>query len=138
MAPVREAPNQRLWDTPYGALNTGQRAAPDSLSPVPPGERVSEPDRLRRGRVRISGPQLRRPPARAEETAALGTGTSDVPGTPPRRLAELPRYGADGKASLLRRHSDARRPATLPATTVRLTSRAVDDVLVRYARRRAR
>ncbi len=133
MASVREAPNQRLWDTPYGALNTGQRAAPDSLPAVPPGERVSEPDRLR-----ISGPQLRRSPARAEETAALGTGTSDVPGTPPRRLAELPRYGADGKASLLRRHSDARRPATLPATTVRLTSRAVDDVLVRYARRRAR
>ncbi|MDX3772412.1 hypothetical protein OG963_04530 [Streptomyces sp. NBC_01707] len=35
----------------------------------------------------------------------------------------------DSKASLLRRHSDARRLATLLATTVYLTSRAVDDAL---------
>lgn len=35
----------------------------------------------------------------------------------------------DGKASLLRRHGDSRRLATLLATVVHLTSRAVDDAL---------
>ncbi len=125
---VREAANQRLWDTLYGTLGVGQRAVLDSLLTVPPGERVSELDRLRRG-VRVSGPQMKRALERAEEIAALGMGAVDVSGIPPRRLAELSRYGVDGKASLLRRHSDARRLATLLATTVYLTSRAVDDAL---------
>lgn len=126
---VREAANQRLWDTLYGMLGVGQRAVLDSLLTVPPGERVSELDRLRRGPVRVSGPQMKRAVERAEEIAALGMGALDVSGIPPRRLAELSRYGVDGKASLLRRHSDARRLATLLATTVYLTSRAVDDAL---------
>ncbi|MFE2195523.1 Tn3 family transposase [Streptomyces olivaceus] len=126
---VREAANQRLWDTLYGMLGVGQRAVLDSLLTVPSGERVSELDRLRRGPVRVSGPQMKRALERAAEIAALGMGAVDVSGIPPRRLAELSRYGVDGKASLLRRHSDARRLATLLATTVYLTSRAVDDAL---------
>ncbi|MFJ7784553.1 DDE transposase [Streptomyces albidoflavus] len=129
VASVREAANQRLWDTLHGMLGVGQRAVLDSLLTVPPGERVSELDRLRRGPVRVSGPQMKRALERAEEIAALGMGALDVSGIPPRRLAELSRYGVDGKASLLRRHSDARRLATLLATTVYLTSRAVDDAL---------
>lgn len=48
---------------------------------------------------------------------------------PPQRLAVLSRYGIDGKASLLKRHGDSRRLATLLATAVYLTSRAVDDAL---------
>ncbi|WP_331723218.1 Tn3 family transposase (plasmid) [Streptomyces sp. NBC_00111] len=129
VASVREAANQRLWDTLYGMLSVRQRAVLDSLLTVPPGERVSELDRLRRGPVRVSGPQMKRALERAEEIAAFGMGVVDVSGIPPRRLAELSRYGADGKASLLRWHSDARRLATLLATTVYLTSRAVDDAL---------
>nr|WSX76815.1 Tn3 family transposase [Streptomyces sp. NBC_00899] len=129
VASVREAANQRLWDSLYGMLSTGQRAVLDSLLTVPPGERVSELDRLRRGPVRVSGPQMKRALERAEEIAAFGMDAVDVSRIPPRRLAELSRYGVDGKASLLRRHSDARRLATLLATTVYLTSRAVDDAL---------
>lgn len=98
---VREAANQRLWDTLYGMLGVGQQAVLDSLLTVPPGERVSELDRLRRGPVRVSGPQMKRALERAEEIAALGMGAVDVSGIPPRRLAELSRYGVDGKASLL-------------------------------------
>lgn len=129
VASVRETANQRLWDTLSGMLGVGQRAVLDSLLTVPPGERVSELDRLRRGPVRISGPQLKSALERAQEIAGLGMGAVDVSGVPPRRPAELSRYGVDGKASLLRRHSDARRLATLLATTVHLTSRAVDDAL---------
>ncbi|MEU1941797.1 Tn3 family transposase [Streptomyces sp. NPDC020125] len=129
VASVREAANQRLWDSLYGLLSTGQRAVLDSLLTVPPGARVSELDRLRRGPVRISGPQMKWALERAAEIDAFGMGELDVSGIPPRRLAELSRYGVDGKASLLRRHGDSRRLATLLATAVHLTSRAVDDAL---------
>ncbi|MCX4404351.1 hypothetical protein OG840_22300 [Streptomyces sp. NBC_01764] len=90
---------------------------------------MSELDRLRRGPVRISGPQMKWALERAAEIDAFGMGELDVSGIPPRRLAELSRYGVDGKASLLRRHGDSRRLATLLATAVYLTSRAVDDAL---------
>ncbi|MBG6089617.1 TnpA family transposase [Actinomadura viridis] len=129
VASVREAANQRLWDTLCGVLSVGQRAVLDSLLQVAPGARVSELDRLRRGPVRVSGPAMTRALERAAEIAALGVGELDVSGVPPRRLAELSRYGVDGKASLLRRHSDTRRLATLLATAVHLTTRAVDDAL---------
>ncbi|MFF1921347.1 Tn3 family transposase [Streptomyces sp. NPDC058221] len=129
VASVREAANQRLWDSLYRLLSTGQRAVLDSLLTVPPGARVSELDRLRRGPVRISGPQMKWALERAAEIDAFGMGELDVSGIPPRRLAELSRYGVDGKASLLRRHGDSRRLATLLATAVYLTSRAVDDAL---------
>lgn len=36
---VREAANQRLWDSLYGLLSTGQRVVLDSLPTVPPGAR---------------------------------------------------------------------------------------------------
>ncbi|KFG76954.1 hypothetical protein FM21_13005 [Streptomyces mutabilis] len=129
VASVREAANQRLRDTLCGLLSIGQRAVLDSLLTVLPGARVSELDRLRRGPVRISGPQMKWALERAEEIADFGMGSLDVSGIPPRRLAELSRYGVDGKASLLRRHGDSRRLATLLATAVYLTSRAVDDAL---------
>ncbi|MEV6332663.1 Tn3 family transposase [Streptomyces sp. NPDC051909] len=129
VASVREAANQRLWDTLHGMLTPGQRAVLDDLLTVSAGQRVSELDRLRRGPVRVSGPQMKAALERAEEIAALGMGEVDVAGIPPRRLAELSRYGVDGKASLLRRHGDARRLATLLATAVHLTTRAVDDAL---------
>jgi hypothetical protein len=41
---VREAANQRLWDSFYRLLSSGQRAVLDSLLTVPPGARVSELD----------------------------------------------------------------------------------------------
>ncbi|WTX00847.1 Tn3 family transposase (plasmid) [Streptomycetaceae bacterium NBC_01309] len=129
VASVREAANKRLWDTLYGLLSTGQRAVLDALLTVPPGARVSELDRLRRGPVRISGPQMKEALERVGEIAALEVGDLDVSAIPPRRLAELSRYGVDGKASLLKRHTDERRLATLLATAVYLTTRAVDDAL---------
>ena len=126
---VREAANQRLWETLCGLLSVGQRELLDSLLTVPAGARVSELDRLRHGPVRVSGPQMGRALARAAEIAALGMGELDMSAVPPRRLAELSRYGVDRKASLLRRHGDSRRLATLLATAVYLTTRAVDDAL---------
>lgn len=51
----------------------------------------------------------------------------DTEVVPRRQLAKLSRYGVQGKASLLRRHGDFRRAATLLAAVTYLQSRAVDD-----------
>jgi hypothetical protein len=48
---------------------------------------------------------------------------------PPRRMAELFRYGMTASASLIRRHGDARRLATLVATVRHLEAKSVDDAL---------
>ncbi|GAA3616278.1 hypothetical protein GCM10022419_121950 [Nonomuraea rosea] len=66
---------------------------------------------------------------RVAEIAALGVGEVDVSVIPPRRLAELWRYGMDGKATLIDRHGVERKLATLLATMVHLTIRSVDDAL---------
>lgn len=58
MGTIREAANNRLWDTLYGLLSTGQRAVLDSLLSVPPGARVSELDRLC-GEARCGSPGFR-------------------------------------------------------------------------------
>ncbi|WWM29094.1 DUF4158 domain-containing protein [Streptomyces sp. B21-104] len=41
VASVREAANQRLWNSLYGLLSTGQRSVLHSLLTVPLGARVS-------------------------------------------------------------------------------------------------
>lgn len=115
VASVREAANQRLWDTLYGLLNTGQRAVLDSLLTVPPRARVSELDRLRRGPVRVSGPQMKWSLQRAGEIASLG-----LPAEAGEHLVaraalldgtyrEVMRPGAGQRADRVRR----RRPASL-------------------------
>lgn len=134
VASVRETANQRLWDTLHGMLSVGQRAVLDSLLTVPSGARVSELDRLRRGPVRVSGPQMKWALDRAEEIADLDMRALDVSGIPPRRLAELSRYGVDGKASLLKRHGDSRRLATLLAKAERETVKEKIKTLPRVER----
>jgi hypothetical protein len=48
---------------------------------------------------------------------------------PQRRLGELAKYGMRADASVLRRHPDGRRLATLPATVRHLEGKSVDDTL---------
>jgi hypothetical protein len=129
VARVRDQATQRLWDTLYSLLSDEQRRTLDRLLVVAEGKRTSDLDRLRHGPVRVSGPQMEWALDRAAELAGLGVGGVDVSGFPPRRLAELSRYGMDGKATLLRRHPDSRRLATLLATVVYLSAQAVDDAL---------
>ena len=57
-------------------------------------QKKAELDRLRRGPVRVSGPQMKWALERAAEIADFGMGEVDVSVIPPRRLAELSRYGS--------------------------------------------
>ncbi len=129
VAHVRDQANQRLWETLAGLLTPEQRRTLARLLEVPPGARVSDLERLRRGPTRISGPALVKALDRVAELAAMGIASLDVSGVPPRRVAELARYGLAGKATLLDRYGDARKLATLLATITKLRVRAVDDAL---------
>ncbi|MCI2423734.1 DUF4158 domain-containing protein [Saccharopolyspora sp. K220] len=121
----REAATQRLWETPHDLLDDDQRAALDGLLEVPEGHRHSRLDRMRRPPTRVSGPAMVDALQCAAEILGLGFAEVDTAVVPPRRLAELSRYGVQGKANLLRRHGDSRRLAMVAY----LQTRAVDDAL---------
>lgn len=129
VASRRDTATQRLWDTLYVLLTDEQKSLLDSLLDVADGHRYSTLDMLRRPPTRVSGPAMIGALERAAEILGLGFGEVDASVVPPRRLAELSRYGMEGKATLLRRHPDSRRLATLLATVVYLQTRAVDDAL---------
>ncbi len=88
-------------------------------------------ERWRKGLVpRGSGLSLVKFLDRVAEISGLGlAGLGAEARVPPRRLAELSRYGMTASASLIRRHSDARRLATLVATVRHLQAKSVDDAL---------
>ncbi|GLY66522.1 transposase [Amycolatopsis taiwanensis] len=129
VASRRDAATQRLWETLYALLTEEQKSLLDKLLEVAEGDRHSPLDKLRRPPTRVSGPAMIAALERAAEILGLGFAEVDASVVPPRRLAELSRYGMEGKATLLRRHPDSRRLATLLATVVYLQTRAVDDAL---------
>ena len=60
----------------------------------------------------------------------MGLGMGDLGAedlVPPRRLSELAKYGMSADASLIRRHPEGRRMATLLATVRLLEAKSVDD-----------
>ncbi|GAA3845100.1 hypothetical protein GCM10022226_80300 [Sphaerisporangium flaviroseum] len=128
---VRDETTRRLWGVLEGLLTVGQRYVLDQLLEVPPGSRVSDLERWRKGPVpRGSGPTLIKALKQVAEVAGLGMtelGADRL--VPPRRLAELAKYGMSADASQIRRHRDGRRLATLLATVAFLEAKSVDDTL---------
>ena len=92
-----------------------------ALLDVPPGQRASEWERLRRAPVRTSGPGLERALTRAAEVISVGAGRADLSAVPANRLSMLARYGLTAKAP--------RGTATLVAAARHLEASAVDDAL---------
>lgn len=131
VAQVRDDTTRRLWGVLEGLLTVGQRYVLDHLLEVPPGSRVSDLERWRKGPPpRGSGPTMIRALDQVAEImtlemAELGAETR----VPPRRLGELARYGMSADASQIRRHPDGRRLATLLATVRHLEGKSVDDTL---------
>jgi hypothetical protein len=103
----------------------------DQLLVVPPGSRVSDLERWRKGATpRGSGPAIIKALDQVAEIMALGlAGLGAEALVPPRRLGELARYGMSADVSLIRRHPDGRRLATLLATVRHLQAKSVDDTL---------
>jgi len=131
VAQVRDDTTRRLWSVLEGLLTAGQRYVLDQLLEVPPGSRVSDLERWRKGPPpRGSGPNMIKALDQVAEVVGLGMGDLGAEGlVPPRRLNDLARYGMSADASLIRRHPDGRRMATLLATVRLLEAKSVDDTL---------
>jgi TnpA family transposase len=131
VAQVRDDTTRRLWSVLEGLLTVGQRYVLDQLLEVPPGSRISDLERWRKGPVpRGSGPTMIKALDQVAEVTGLGTadlGAEDL--VPPRRLNELARYGMSADVAQIRRHGDGRRLATLLATVRLLEAKSIDDTL---------
>jgi hypothetical protein len=131
VARVRDDTAKRLWGVLEGLLTISQRYILDQLLEVPPGSRVSDLERWRKGAApRASGPAVIKALDQVSEIEGLelaGLGAEAL--VPPRPLGELARYGMRADASALRRHPDGRRLATLLATVRFLEGKSVDDAL---------
>jgi TnpA family transposase len=131
VAQVRDDTTRRLWSVLEGLLTVGQRYVLDQLLEVPPGSRVSDLERWRKGPPpRGSGPIMIKVLDQVAEVMALGMvdlGAESL--VPVRRLNELAKYGMSADASQIRRHPDGRRLATLLATVRLLEAKSVDDTL---------
>jgi len=131
VAKVRDDTTRRLWGVLEGLLTTGQRYALDQLLEVTPGSRVSDLERWRKGPPpRGSGPTIIKALDQVSEIMALGLAELGAEAlVSPRWLGELAKYGMSADASLIRRHGDDRRLATLLATVRHLEAKSVDDTL---------
>jgi hypothetical protein len=131
VARVRDDTTHRLWRMLEALLTPAQRRVLDRLLEVPPGLRVSDLERWRKGPPpRGSGPAIVAALDQVAEIQGLGlAGLGAEAVVPPRRLSELARYGMTADAWLIRRHPDDRRLATLLATARFLEAKSVDDAL---------
>ncbi len=131
VARVRDETTGQLHEDMAALPDPVQRRALDRLAEVPRGARLSDLERWRRGPApRGSGQAVAKFVEQVAEISALGLGRLGVEAlVPPRRLAELSRYGMTATVSLIRRHGDSRRIATLLATVRHLEAKSVDDAL---------
>ncbi|WP_326830039.1 DUF4158 domain-containing protein [Streptosporangium sp. NBC_01810] len=131
VAKIREDTTKRLWGALEGLLTIGQRYVLDQMLEVPPGSRVSDLERWRKGVApRASGPTIIKALDQVAEICGLELAELGAEAlVPQRRLGELAKYGMRADASALRRHPDGRRLATLLATVRFLEGKSVDDTL---------
>ncbi len=131
VAKVRDETTRQLLEELAALPDPVQRRALGRLLDVPPGSRLSDLERWRKGPApRGSGPSLVKSLDRVAEISGVGLARLGAEArVPPRRMAELSRYGMTASASLIRRHSDPRQLATLVATVRHLEARSIDDAL---------
>ncbi|MDQ2874551.1 MAG: DUF4158 domain-containing protein [Actinomycetota bacterium] len=131
VAKVRDDTTKRLWGVLEGLLTIGQRYVLDQLLEVPPGSRVSDLERWRKGVApRASGPTIIKALDQVSEILGLELAELGAEAlVPQRRLGELAKYGMRADASALRRHPDGRRLATLLATVRYLEGKSIVDTL---------
>ena len=129
IARVRDRAAARLWRMLAHAPTPEQHAHLEQLLTIPPDQRVSLLDQLRRAPTRISAPALVTALERLQDIRALGIGALQVPQVPLGRVKALARYAAAAWAPTIARMPDERRMATLVAFASIFEATAQDDAL---------
>lgn len=129
VASVRDRAAARLWRMLALLPDVGCRQRLENLLVVPPEERQSSLDRLRRVPVRVSAPALTEALVRLNDIRDLGLEHADLTRVPPNRIRTLAHYASGAKAQTISRMQDERRVATLVAFVVVLRISAQDDAL---------
>ena len=129
VATVRQAAEDRLYDTLATSVTAGQARSLEAILEVPEGRRRSQLDLWRRGVRSTTGRGMVLALDRVAEIAGLRMREADIASVPTRRVIELARYGMAAKAPKLSRHPYRRKIATLLATVRWLEVTAADDAL---------
>ena len=129
VATVRQAAEDRLYDTLAAAVTAEQARSLETILEVPEGRRRSQLDLWRRGERGTTGRGMVLALDRVAEIAGLRMREADIASVPTRRVIELARYGIAAKAPKLARHPYRRRIATLLAAVRWLEVTATDDAL---------
>lgn len=126
---VRERAAKNLWLSLSRLTTPLQKCRLENLLEVSEENRQSHLDRLRRGPVKASGPELVGALERLEEFRHLGVSKIDLSQFSPGRVKALSQYAIRSKAAHIQQMQDNRRTATLLgfAKTMELT--ATDDAL---------
>ncbi len=103
VAKVRDEATSQVWRSLSDSLTSGQAAELDALLDVEDGARTCRFDRLRKGPGKPSGPAMIKALERVAEVTGVSGSMIDPGVVPPRRLAELGRYGLTGKTLALKR-----------------------------------
>ncbi len=126
---VREHASRRLWQVLAAIPTPPQRALLETLLEVPPGERQTPLDRLRRGPTRVSGPALVSALHRVEAIRLFEMEHLDLSFVPRGRLKALARHATTALVQHLRHLAQDRRIATLLAFTYTYLAVVHDDAL---------
>jgi Domain of unknown function (DUF4158) len=126
---VREHASRRLWQVLAAIPTPPQRALLETLLEVPPGERQTPLDRLRRGPTRVSGPALIAALHRVEAIRLFEMEHLDLSFVPRGRLKALARHATTAWVQHLRHLAQDRRIATLLAFTYTYLAVVHDDAL---------
>jgi TnpA family transposase len=126
---VREHASRRLWQVLAAIPTPPQRALLETLLEVPPGERQTPLDRLRRGPTRVSGPALVSALHRVEAIRLFEMEHLDLSFVPRGRLKALARHATTALVQHLRHLAPDRRIATLLAFTYTYLAVVHDDAL---------
>ena len=126
---VREHVSKRLWQVLSALPTPPQRALLETLLEVPPGERQTPLDRLRRGPTRVSGPALVSALQRVEAIRLFEIEHLDLSFVPRGRLKALARHATTALVQHLRHLAPDRRIATLLAFTYTYLAVVHDDAL---------
>ncbi len=129
VASVRDKVSQRLWRVLSHLPTAAQTVHLESLLKVPPENRLTLLDQLRRSPTRVSGQGMVGALERLNSIRAVGVSQLNLQRVPPSRVKALARFAMAARAASIDRMPPDRRIATLLAFVYSLEAIAQDDAL---------